>query len=101
MRIDPKPSPGSKMRAYLKLLRIYGFAALGVVLVFAVVGLFKAGVSGLINGLTIGLIAGAVGFPFLGVIISLMYWSEFAGRWGEASDHKGMEGKPEDENHQS
>lgn len=47
------------------------------------------------NGFNLALIACAVGLPFLGILISLTYWSEFAGRWGEEKYKEQLEGKPE------
>jgi len=90
----PTP-PESKMRNYLKMLKVYGFVALGIFVLFSVFGYFTGGVPGFLNGLNLGLIVGAIGLPFLGIIISLTYWSEFAGRWGEEKYKEQLEGKPD------
>ena len=90
----PTP-PESKMRNYLKMLKVYGFVVLGILVLFSGFGFFTGGAPGLINGLNLGLIVSAIGLPFLGVVISLTYWSEFAGRWGEEKYKEQLEGKPD------
>ena len=96
---SPTP-PESKMRNYLKMLKVYGFVVLGILVLFSGFGYFTGGVPGLINGLNLGLIVSAIGLPFLGVVISLTYWSEFAGRWGEEKYKEQLEGKPDDKKDQ-
>lgn len=99
--LSNSPTPQqSKMRKYLKMLKVYGLIALGILVLFSGFGFFTSGVPGLVNALGLGLIACAVGLPFLGVIISTTYWSEFAGRWGEEKYKEQMEGKPEDKKDQ-
>jgi len=87
------------MRQYLKMLKIYGLIALGIIIVFTGVGYFTGGVPGLLNGLNLGLVVSAIGLPFLGVIVSITYWGEFAGRWGEEQYREQLEGKPKDKKH--
>lgn len=96
MQTDPQPTPENKMRGYLKALKVYALIALGVVLLFTLGGLLTGGIPGLLNGLKIGLIVSAVGLSFLGSVISLTYWSDFAGRWGEAQYKEQLEGKQKD-----
>lgn len=100
--MDDKSStpPETKMRKYLKMLKGYGFIALGITLVISGFGLVTGGVPGLLNGLNLGLIVSAIGLPFLGMIVSLTYWSEFAGRWGESKYKEQLEGKPEEKEDQ-
>ncbi len=96
MQSKPSRSAESKMRTYLKMLKVYGFIALGILVLFSGFGFFTGGVPGLVNGFNLGLIVSAVGLPFLGIVISLTYWSEFAGRWGEEKYKEQLEGKPDD-----
>ena len=100
MQKKPSASPESKMRNYLKMLKVYGFIALGILVLFSGFGFFTGGVAGLLNGFNLGLIVSVVGLPFLGIVVSLTYWSEFAGRWGEAKYKEQLEGKPEDKKDQ-
>lgn len=100
MQSKPSRSAESKMRTYLKMLKVYGFIALGILVLFSGFGFFTGGVPGLVNGFNLGLIVSAVGLPFLGIIISLTYWSEFAGRWGEEKYKEQLEGKPDDKKDQ-
>ena len=99
MQTTPEPAPKNKMRQYLKMLKIYGLIALGIIIVFTGVGYFTGGVPGLLNGLNLGLVVSAIGLPFLGVIVSITYWGEFAGRWGEEQYREQLEGKPKDKKH--
>jgi hypothetical protein len=100
MQKEPSAPPESKVRNYLKMLKVYGLIALGIVLVFSGAGFVTGGVPGLLNGLNLGLIVSAVGLPFLGIVVSLTYWGEFAGRWGEEKYKEQLEGKPDDKNNQ-
>lgn len=100
MQSKPSRSAESKMRTYLKMLKVYGFIALGILVLFSGFGFFTGGVPGLVNGFNLGLIVSAVGLPFLGIVISLTYWSEFAGRWGEEKYKEQLEGKPDDKKDQ-
>lgn len=100
MQEKPPVSPNSKMRNYLKMLKVYGLVALGIIVLFTGFGFITGGVPGLLNGLNLGLIVGAVGLPFLGIVVSITYWSEFAGRWGEEKYKEQLEGKPEDKKDQ-
>ena len=100
MQSKPSRSAESKMRNYLKMLKVYGFIALGILVLFSGFGFFTGGVPGLVNGFNLGLIVSAVGLPFLGIVISLTYWSEFAGRWGEEKYKEQLEGKPDDKKDQ-
>lgn len=100
MQSEPSTPPDRKMRTYLKMLKVYGLAALGILALFCAFGFFTGGVPGLINALNLGLIVCVVGLPFLGMIISLTYWSEFAGRWGEEKYKEQLEGKPDDKKNQ-
>jgi hypothetical protein len=100
MQSKPSSPPESKMRKYLKMLKVYGFTALGILVLFCGVGFFTGGVPGLINDLNLGLLVCAIGLPFLGILVSLTYWSEFAGRWGEAKYKEQLEGKPDDKKDQ-
>jgi len=88
--------PESKMRKYLKMLKGYGFIASGMLVLFSGFGFLTSGVPGLLNALNLGLIVCAIGLPFLGVINSITYWSEFASRWGEEKYKEQLEGKPDD-----
>ena len=99
MQTTPEPAPKNKMRQYLKMLKVYGLIALGIIIVFTGVGYFTGGVPGLLNGLNLGLVVSAIGLPFLGVIVSITYWGEFAGRWGEEQYREQLEGKPKDKKH--
>ena len=99
MQTTPEPAPKNKMRQYLKMLKVYGLIALGIIIVFTGVGYFTGGVPGLLNGLNLGLLVSAIGLPFLGVIVSITYWGEFAGRWGEEQYREQLEGKPKDKKH--
>jgi len=63
------------MYKYLKMLKVYGFIALGILVLFSGFGFLTSGVPGLLNALNLGLIVCAIGLPFLGVIISITYWS--------------------------
>jgi len=83
MRSDPSTPPESKTRKYLKMLKVNGFIALGMLILFSGFGFFTGGVPGLINRLSLGLIVSAIGLPFLGMIVSLTCWSRFACGWGE------------------
>jgi hypothetical protein len=100
MQEKPSASPNTKMRNYLKMLKVYGFIALGIIVLFTGFGFITGGAPGLLNGLNLGLIFSAVGLPFLGIVVSITYWSEFAGRWGEAKYKEQLEGKPEDKKNQ-
>jgi len=100
MQKKPSAPPESKVRNYLKMLKVYGLIALGIVLLFTGAGFVTGGVPGLLNGLNLGIIVSAVGLPFLGIIISITYWSEFAGRWGEEKYKEQLESKPDDKNNQ-
>lgn len=95
----PTP-PESKMHKYLNMLKVYGFIALGILVLFSGFGFLTSGVPGLLNGLNLGLIVCAIGLPFLGVIISITYWSGFASRWGEEKYKEQLEGKPDDKKDQ-
>ena len=90
----------SKMRTYLKMLKVYGLIALGIILLFTGGGFVTGGMPGLLSGLNLGLIVSAVGLPFLGMIVSMTYWSGFAGRWGEEQYKEQLEGKPDDKKDQ-
>ncbi len=90
----PTP-PESKIRTYLKMLKGYGLIALGILVLFSGYGFFTGGAPGLITGFNLGLIVCAIGLPFLGIVISLTYWSGFAGRWGEEKYKEQLEGKPD------
>ncbi len=100
MEKKPSASPESKMRTYLKMLKVYGFVSLGILVLFSGFGFITGGVPGLLNGLKLGLIVSAVGLPSLGIIISITYWSGFAGRWGAEKYKEQLEGKPEDKKNQ-
>lgn len=100
MQSEPSTPAESKMRRYLKMLKVYGFTALGILVLFCAFGFFTGGVPGLINGLNLGLLVCAIGLPFLGFIISLTYWTEFAGRWGAEKYKEQLEGKPDDKKDQ-
>ncbi|NMD27958.1 MAG: DUF2207 domain-containing protein [Chloroflexi bacterium] len=100
MQSEPSTTPERKMRTYLKMLKVYGLAALGILVLFSAFGFFTGGVPGLINGLNLALIVCAIGLPFLGMLISLTYWSEFAGRWGEEQYKEQLEGKTDDKKNQ-
>ena len=100
MQSEPSTQPERKMRTYLKMLKVYGLVALGILVLFSAFGFFTGGVPGLINALNLGLIVCVVGLPFLGMIISLTYWSEFAGRWGEEKYKEQLEGKTDDKKNQ-
>lgn len=100
MQSKPSRSTESKMRTYLRMLKVYGFIALGILVLFSGFGFFTGGVPGLVNAFNLGLIVSAVGLPFLGIVISLTYWSEFAGRWGEEKYKEQLEGKPDDKKDQ-
>ena len=99
MQSEPSTPPETKVRKYLKMLKGYGFTALGILVLFSGFGFFTGGVPGLINAFNLGLIVCAIGLPFLGIIISLTYWSEFAGRWGEEKYKEQLEGKPGNKKH--
>ncbi len=88
------------MHKYLKMLKVYGFIALGILVIFSVFGFLTSGVPGLLNALNLGLIVCAIGLPFLGIIISITYWSGFASRWGEEKYKEQLEGKPDDKKDQ-
>jgi len=100
MQEKPSASPESKMRKYLKMLKVYGFITLGILVLFSGVGFVTGGVPGLLNRLNLGIIVSAVGLPFLGIVVSITYWSEFAGRWGEEKYKEQLEGKPDDKKDQ-
>lgn len=100
MQSEPSTPPETKVRKYLKMLKGYGFTALGILVLFSGFGFFTGGVPGLINAFNLGLIVCAIGLPFLGIIISLTYWSEFAGRWGEEQYKEQLEGKTDDKKNQ-
>ncbi|MEA4931333.1 MAG: hypothetical protein VB026_07115 [Anaerolineaceae bacterium] len=95
MQTKPPNPTENKSRNYLKMLKIYGIIALAILILFSGFGYFTGGIPGLMNGFNLALIACAVGLPFLGILISLTYWSEFAGRWGEEKYKEQLEGKPE------
>ena len=99
MQSEPSTPPETKVRKYLKMLKGYGFTALGILVLFSGFGFFTGGVPGLINAFNLGLIVCAIGLPFLGIIISLTYWTEFAGRWGEEKYKEQLEGKPGNKKH--
>ena len=101
MQKQPSAPSESKVRNYLKMLKVYGLIALGIVLLFTGGGFVTGGVPGLLNGLNLGLIVSAVGLPFLGIVVSITYWSEFAGRWGAEKYKEQLEGKPDDKNNQN
>ena len=100
MQGNSSTPPESKMHKYLKMLEIYGFIALGILVLFSVFGFLTSGVPGLLNALNLGLIVCAIGLPFLGIIISITYWSGFASRWGEEKYKEQLEGKPDDKKNQ-
>ena len=100
MQSEPSTPPETKVRKYLKMLKGYGFTALGILVLFSGFGFFTGGVPGLISAFNLGLIVCAIGLPFLGIIISLTYWTEFAGRWGEQKYKEQLEGKPDEKKNQ-
>ena len=100
MQGNSSTPPESNMHKYLKMLEIYGFIALGILVLFSGFGFLTSGVPGLLNALNLGLIVCAIGLPFLGVIISITYWSGFASRWGEEKYKEQLEGKPDDKKDQ-
>ena len=100
MQGNSSTPPESKMHKYLKMLEIYGFIALGILVLFSGFGFLTSGVPGLLNALNLGLIVCAIGLPFLGIIISITYWSGFASRWGEEKYKEQLEGKPDDKKDQ-
>ena len=65
---------------------------IGSVLVFGLIGLLLAGRDGMINGALAGFYLSLVGIPIMGGLIAVKYWSEFTGRWGEASIREQTEG---------
>ena len=99
MQSEPSTPPETKVRKYLKMLKGYGFTALGILVLFSGFGFFTGGVPGLVNAFNLGLIVCVIGLPFLGIIISLTYWTEFAGRWGEEKYKEQLEGKPGNKKH--
>ena len=100
MQGNSSAPPESKMHKYLKMLKVYGFIALGILVLFSGFGFLTSGVPGLLNALNLGLIVCAIGLPFLGIIISITYWSGFASRWGEEKYKEQLEGKPDDKKDQ-
>ena len=61
---DKTPTPPeSKMRVYLKMLKVYGFIVPGILVLFSGFGFFTGGVPGLINGVKLGLLVCAIGLP--------------------------------------
>ena len=101
MEKKPSASPETKMRTYLKMLKVYGLIALGIIVLFAGFGFVTGGVPGLLNGFNLGLLVSVVGLPFLGIMVSITYWSGFASRWGEEKYKEQLEGKPEDKKNQN
>jgi len=70
------------------------FALVGFSLLFGLIGFLLLGdQEGFINGARIGFFLTLIGIPFLGGIILMKYWGDYAGRYGAEKLREQAEGK--------
>ena len=96
---DPNAQRKPKRRTRAFFLRVLLYYALTLVVVctaLGAIGFHAKGWDGAWNGMTLGLLLGLIALPLLGLLISVQYWSGFAGRWGEYQYKKELEGDPND-----